>query len=69
MALTGAASREIKMIEVTMPCKLGLHARTATSIDEIKKQHPEWVENSGVCKRCVMYYEEQLGGKSCQNQA
>ena len=29
MALTGAASREIKKIEVTMPCKLGLHARTA----------------------------------------
>ena len=34
-------------------------------IDEIKKQHPEWVENSGVCKQCMMYYEEQLGGKSC----
>ena len=30
MALTGAASREIKTIEVTMPCKLGLHARTAS---------------------------------------
>ena len=31
-------------------------------IDEIKKQHPEWVEN-GICKRCVTYYEEQMGRK------
>jgi len=30
MALIGVASREIKTIEVIMPCKLGLHARTAT---------------------------------------
>jgi len=28
--MPGTASREVKKIEVTMPCKLGLHARTAT---------------------------------------
>lgn len=32
-------------------------------VEEIKKQHPEWIETSGVCKRCVDYYEEQIGRK------
>ena len=30
MGSTGTTPREIKKVEVTMPCKLGLHARTAT---------------------------------------
>ena len=30
MGSNGSAQREIKKVEVTMPCRLGFHARTAT---------------------------------------
>lgn len=29
-------------------------------IDVIKKQHPEWVEKDGICRRCYEYYKSQL---------
>ncbi|VAX36245.1 hypothetical protein MNBD_UNCLBAC01-1427 [hydrothermal vent metagenome] len=32
-------------------------------IDEIKASHPEWVENDGLCKKCMEYYQNQLKGK------
>ncbi len=25
-------------------------------IDAIKKDHPEWVESSGACPKCIEYY-------------
>lgn len=32
-------------------------------IDQIKKQHPEWVAEDGGCQSCVQYYEKQLAGE------
>jgi hypothetical protein len=31
-------------------------------IDQIKKEHPDWVSEDGVCKPCAAYYEQQLSG-------
>jgi hypothetical protein len=31
--------------------------------EEIKKKHPEWKEESGVCRKCLDYYKEQLKGQ------
>jgi hypothetical protein len=33
-------------------------------IDQIKKEHPEWVAEDGACKPCAEYYKIQLSGKS-----
>ena len=32
-------------------------------IDEIKKYHPEWVQDDGLCAKCVDYYKGQLKGR------
>ncbi|MCB9799290.1 MAG: hypothetical protein H6757_00845 [Candidatus Omnitrophica bacterium] len=32
-------------------------------IDQIKKQHPEWIAADGGCQSCVQYYEKQLSGE------
>ena len=29
-------------------------------VDVIKKKHPKWVENNGVCKKCYEFYKSQL---------
>lgn len=29
-------------------------------IEQIKKQHPEWIENDGLCKKCYVYLKENL---------
>ena len=29
-------------------------------IDEIKKKHPDWVQNDGICKKCYEYYKSQM---------
>ncbi len=26
-------------------------------LDTIKSEHPEWIESSGGCKKCVEYYK------------
>lgn len=31
-------------------------------IDEIKAKHPEWVEEDGICQRCVDYFKGQIKG-------
>ncbi len=31
-------------------------------MDEIKAKHPQWVENDGVCQKCVEYYKDQMSG-------
>jgi hypothetical protein len=31
-------------------------------IDIIKKDHPEWVEKDGLCRKCREYYEKELKG-------
>jgi len=31
-------------------------------IDLIKTDHPNWVEQDGICKKCVEYYESELRG-------
>ena len=33
-------------------------------IDEIKSSHPDWVEENGVCEKCVEYYQKQIKGDS-----
>ena len=32
-------------------------------IDVIKKEHPDWVELDGICKKCYEYYKNQLHPK------
>lgn len=29
-------------------------------VEEIKKDHPDWVEDNGICKQCYDYYKKQL---------
>jgi hypothetical protein len=31
-------------------------------INEIKRQHPEWVEADGACQRCVSFYLQLIEG-------
>lgn len=31
-------------------------------LDEIKSNHPEWVEDDGICQKCVDYYKKQMKG-------
>ena len=31
-------------------------------IDLIKHDHPEWVETSGVCRKCLEYYQSEIKG-------
>jgi len=33
-------------------------------MDEIKANHPDWVEKDGVCQKCVDYYKGQMKGNS-----
>ena len=33
-------------------------------MDEIKLNHPDWVENDGVCQKCIDYYKGQMKGNS-----
>lgn len=33
-------------------------------VDEIKKDHPDWVEKNGICHKCVEYYRQQIRGHS-----
>lgn len=35
-------------------------------MDQIKKEHPEWVAEDGVCKPCAEYYRAQLRGESSE---
>lgn len=32
-------------------------------IDQIKQEHPEWVEEDGICSPCAEYYRKQLKGE------
>lgn len=32
-------------------------------VDEIKTSHPEWVEDQGICPKCVEYFKNQMQGK------
>jgi len=32
-------------------------------VEVIKKQHPDWVESSGICKKCYEHYKQQLHPK------
>lgn len=29
-------------------------------VEEIKKDHPDWIEGDGLCKKCYQYYKDQL---------
>ena len=33
-------------------------------MDQIKKQHPEWVADDGACEPCAKYYEMQISGEA-----
>lgn len=30
-------------------------------IDEIKREHPDWASEDGICKKCFIHYKEQMG--------
>lgn len=32
-------------------------------IDSIKKQHPNWVESDGVCKKCAEMLQKTMSGE------
>jgi hypothetical protein len=32
-------------------------------VEIIKKDHPDWAESNGVCKKCYQYYKEQIHPK------
>ena len=38
-------------------------------VDLVKHDHPEWVEGSGICKKCVEYYEQELRGSVLKDAA
>ena len=38
-------------------------------IDLIKNDHPGWVEQDGICKKCVEYYESELKGSTFHDAA
>ena len=29
-------------------------------VDVVKRQHPDWIEGDGFCKRCYNYYKNEL---------
>ena len=29
-------------------------------VNEIKKKHPNWAKDDGVCKKCYEYYKDQI---------
>ncbi|MCR4337734.1 MAG: hypothetical protein NUV91_08020 [Candidatus Omnitrophica bacterium] len=31
-------------------------------IDVIKSDHPDWIEKSGLCTRCLEYYHAEING-------
>lgn len=31
-------------------------------IDIVKQAHPEWVEQDGLCRKCLDYYRRQIKG-------
>jgi len=33
-------------------------------MDEIKLSHPDWVEQDGLCQKCVDYFKGQMKGNS-----
>lgn len=33
-------------------------------VEAIKKNHPDWIEQDGVCKKCCQYYKQQLPRKT-----
>ncbi len=33
-------------------------------MEEIRLIHPEWVEDDGLCQKCVDYYKNQMKGTS-----
>ncbi len=32
-------------------------------MDAIKKNHPDWSTEDGICKKCYEYYKEQMSQK------
>ena len=33
-------------------------------VDIVKEKHPKWIEEDGICPKCVEYYKSQLKGNS-----
>ncbi len=31
-------------------------------VDAIKKKHPGWAEDNGICKKCYEFYKKQMKG-------
>jgi len=31
-------------------------------IDAVKRDHPEWVDDKGICQKCVSFYQQELKG-------
>ena len=32
-------------------------------VDEIKRKHPDWITQNGVCQQCLDYYEKAKKGE------
>jgi len=32
-------------------------------IEEIKKEHKDWIDKDGICDKCYLYYKSQLKNK------
>lgn len=32
-------------------------------IDVIKQEHPQWVEQDGICTKCLDYYRKEIKGE------
>ena len=39
-----------------------IHHSEQHIIDIVKKKHPEWIETSGLCQKCLDYYKKELKG-------
>jgi hypothetical protein len=31
-------------------------------VDVIKEKHPDWIQDDGMCSKCLEYYKKQLKG-------
>lgn len=38
-------------------------------IDLVKNDHPDWVEKSGICRKCFEYYKAEIAGSVFKDSA
>ena len=54
-------SVEVENVTICPICKERtdsiVHLTEQWVLGEIRREHPDWVESSGACRKCVIYYE------------